>query len=65
MFGPAKQARMLMVRPNGEDLAYLGRLADEGKLKPVVSVRLPLDQAAEAHRMSQAGHVRGKIVLEV
>ncbi len=65
IFGPAKQARMLMVRPNGEDLAYLGRLADEGKLKPVVSVRLPLEQASEAHRMSQAGHVRGKIALEV
>jgi NADPH:quinone reductase-like Zn-dependent oxidoreductase len=46
---------MLMVKPNGENLAYLGRLADEGKLKPVGSVRLPLDQAAEAHRMSQAG----------
>ncbi len=65
IFGPAKQARMLMVRPNGEDLAYLGRLADEGKLKPMVSVKLPLDHAAEAHRMSQGGHVRGKIVLEV
>ncbi len=64
IFGPAKQAKMLMVRPNGEDLAYLGRLADEGKLKPIVSVRLPLDQATEAHRANQAGHVRGKIVLE-
>ena len=49
-----------MVRPNSDDLAYLGRLADEGKLKPVVSVRLPLEHAAEAHRVSQAGHVRGK-----
>ncbi len=54
---------MLMVRPNGVDLAYLGRLANEGKLKLIVSGRLPLDQATEAHRASQAGHARGKIVL--
>jgi NADPH:quinone reductase-like Zn-dependent oxidoreductase len=65
VFGRAKQARLLMVRPNGDDLAYLGRLVDEGKLKPVVSVRLPLEQAAEAHRVGQAGHVRGKMVLEI
>ncbi len=64
IFGPAKQARMLMVRPNGEELAYFGRLADEGKLKPIVSARLRLDQATEAHRTNQAGHVRGKVVLE-
>lgn len=65
LFGRAKQAKLIMVRPNGDDLAYLCRLADEGKLKAVVSVRLPLDQAAEAHRTSEAGHSRGKIVLEV
>jgi NADPH:quinone reductase-like Zn-dependent oxidoreductase len=64
MFGPAKQARMLMVSPNGKDLAYLGRLADEGKLRPVVSEKLPMDHAAEAFRASQAGHVRGKLALE-
>lgn len=65
IFGRAKQARLLMVRPNGDDLAYLGQLADEGKLKPVVGIRLPLEQAAEAHRVSQAGHMRGKMVLEM
>ena len=65
LFGQAKQARLIMVRPNGDDLAYLGRLADEGKLKPTVSIRLPLDRASEAHQASQAGHARGKIVLEI
>jgi NADPH:quinone reductase-like Zn-dependent oxidoreductase len=65
MFGQAKQARLVMVQPNADDLAYLGQLAEEGKLKPTVSVRLPLDRAAEAHRASQAGHTRGKIVLDV
>jgi len=26
---------------------------------------LPIDQAAEAHRLLEQGHTRGKIVLEV
>lgn len=65
LFSKAKQARLIMVRPNGEDLACLGRLVEEDKLKPTVSLRLPLERAEEAHQVSQAGHVRGKIVLEI
>jgi NADPH:quinone reductase-like Zn-dependent oxidoreductase len=65
LFGEAKQARLIMVRVNGHDLAYLGRLADEGKLKPTVSIRLPLARVSDAHLASQCGHVRGKIVLEI
>jgi NADPH:quinone reductase-like Zn-dependent oxidoreductase len=34
LFGQAKRARLIMVRPNGEDLAYLARLADKGKSSP-------------------------------
>jgi NADPH2:quinone reductase len=38
-------------------------LADAGKLTVHVSHRLPLEQAAEAHRMIEAGGTVGKIVL--
>ena len=64
-FGQAKQARLIMVRPNGDDLAYLGGLADKGKLKPTVSLTFPLNRASDAHQASQAGHACGKIVLDV
>ncbi|MCK5382591.1 MAG: zinc-binding dehydrogenase, partial [Gammaproteobacteria bacterium] len=36
-----------------------------GKLKPLVSTTLPLSQAARAHRLIEAGHVQGKVVLSV
>jgi NADPH:quinone reductase-like Zn-dependent oxidoreductase len=36
-----------------------------GKVMLNLSDSLPLDQAAEAHRLSAAGHVRGKLVLAV
>ncbi len=65
IFGKAKRAKATFVRPNGRDIAFLFKLAEEGKLKPAVSLRLPLSRAEEAQRASKAGHTRGKIVLEI
>lgn len=38
---------------------------EDGRLKAPLETVLPLAQAAEAHRMSETGRTRGKIVLEV
>jgi len=65
IFAKAKRAKGIVVRPSGKNLAYLCQLADEGKLRPTVSLTCSLDRAAEAHEASEAGHTRGKIVLEV
>jgi NADPH2:quinone reductase len=40
-------------------------LLEAGRLRPLVNCTLPLDQAAEAHRMMEAGEHVGKIVLTV
>lgn len=53
------------VRPDATDLSWLSALADEGKLTVHVDRTLPLTEAAEAWRLSQSGHTRGKIVLRV
>jgi len=39
------------------------RLIEAGALRLPVERTLPFEQAAEAHRLSQAGHTRGKLVL--
>jgi NADPH:quinone reductase-like Zn-dependent oxidoreductase len=41
------------------------KLIDEGKVKVIVSKVYPLEKVAEAQRESEAGHVRGKLVLEI
>lgn len=53
------------VRPSGADLQQLADLADEGRLTVNVAETFPLEQAAEAFRLSQGGHVRGKIAVQV
>lgn len=59
------RATGFMAQPNGRELGEIARLVDEGKLKPEVAKVLPLKDVAEAHKMSETGHVRGKIVLKV
>ena len=54
-----------MSRPDGNELRQIGKLIDQGVVKPVVSTVLPLKDAAKAHELSQSEHVRGKIVLKV
>jgi NADPH:quinone reductase-like Zn-dependent oxidoreductase len=54
-----------MAHPDGGELRQVGKLIDQGIVKPVVSTVLPLKDAAKAHELSQTGHVRGKIVLKV
>ena len=53
------------VRPDGGQLETLGRLVDEGRLRPHVQHVFPLEQAAAAHELLEAGHVRGKLVLAI
>ncbi|MFI5458124.1 MAG: NAD(P)-dependent alcohol dehydrogenase [Isosphaerales bacterium] len=65
MFGRSKQARFLMVRREGADLAFLGELADAGRLRPTIGRTFPLERARDAHDASEQGHTRGKIVLEM
>jgi putative PIG3 family NAD(P)H quinone oxidoreductase len=37
----------------------------DGRVRPVIGARMPIEQAAEAHRLLSSGQVTGKIVLTV
>lgn len=53
------------VRPDAEDLAALGTLIDEGKVRIEVAQVFDLADAAAAHQASATGHVRGKVVVRI
>ena len=55
----------LGVEPNSSELAEIGKLIDEKKIKVVVSQTLPLSDAKKAQEQIATGHTRGKIVLKV
>ncbi len=55
----------LSVEPNSDELAEIGKLIDEGKIKVIVSQTFPLSEASKAQEQVATGHTRGKIVLKV
>lgn len=50
---------------HGEILDRCAEWIDAGRLKIEVAQTLPLAQAVEAHRLIEAGGMRGKVVLEI
>lgn len=62
----------LFVSPGRAKLAALGRLVDQGKLRPVIGAVLPLADIAQAHTLLEGGSAgegrrrpRGKIAIAV
>lgn len=61
----AKRLLVTSVKPRGGDLEKITSLIEAGKIRPVVGQVFPLEQIAEAHRLSETGHARGKIVIGI
>jgi NADPH:quinone reductase-like Zn-dependent oxidoreductase len=60
-----KRLAMTRVKPRGGELEKISVLIEAGNVRPVVEKVFPLEQIAEAHRLSEAGHVTGKLVIKV
>ncbi len=56
-------ALSVFVRPDREQLDHLGQMTERKELCVHIEKTFPLDAAAEAQKISQNGHVRGKLVL--
>ncbi|MEW2523908.1 NADP-dependent oxidoreductase [Streptomyces sp. NPDC047071] len=57
--------RYCFVRPDADDLRHLTDLAEQDVLTVHVDATFPLERAADAHRLSEQGRTRGKIVVTV
>lgn len=53
------------VRSSGAQLAQIAPLLDDGTVRVAIDSVFPLAEARKAHERAAAGHIRGKIVLEV
>jgi NADPH:quinone reductase-like Zn-dependent oxidoreductase len=59
------RAAMVFGQADAAQLDAITRLIDEGLLRVALDEVLPLAEARQAQELSEAGHVRGKLVLEV
>jgi NADPH:quinone reductase-like Zn-dependent oxidoreductase len=57
--------RYVFVRPDAEQLGWLAERVAAGRIAVEVAQTFPLEQAVDAHRLLERGHVRGKLVLTV
>ena len=51
--------------PDAATLAVIGRLINSGDVRVAVQEVFPLDRIADAQRLVEAGHVRGKVVVQI
>ncbi|MGO4619707.1 NADP-dependent oxidoreductase [Ensifer sp. 2YAB10] len=57
--------RYLFMHPDGVELAELGDLIDAGTIRPVIDRVFPLRDVAQAFAYLEAGHAKGKVVVEI
>lgn len=55
----------LFMHPSGEQLTQIATLLESGQIKPVIDKVFPLAQTGAALAYCEAGHVTGKVVIEV
>jgi NADPH:quinone reductase-like Zn-dependent oxidoreductase len=53
------------VEPNSADLATLREYIEAGAVRPVVSRTRPLSEVPDAIALSERGHTRGKVAIEI
>jgi NADPH:quinone reductase-like Zn-dependent oxidoreductase len=61
----SRRAVKFLAKLNREDLRFLGDLLADGRVKPVIDRRYPLEEVPDALSYLGEGHARGKIVITV
>ncbi len=59
------RAEMMDMKGSSSLLQEIANLLDSGQIKTVVAQTFSLSEARQAQELSQSGHVRGKIVLQI
>ena len=60
-----KKLKIESANQNQEDLIFLTKLIEAGKIKPIMDKCYPLEQIPDAHRYAETGQKKGNIVITV
>jgi len=61
----SKKMRTVTAKANKNDLEFLTKLTEDGKIKPVIDRRYTLEKTADAMRYLSEGHARGKVIINI
>ncbi|MBK9574001.1 MAG: NADP-dependent oxidoreductase [Rhodoferax sp.] len=59
------KSEVFFMWPSGAQLAQIGKLAEQGRIKPLIDKTFTLDHAQDAFDYSQSGRAKGKVVVTV
>jgi NADPH:quinone reductase-like Zn-dependent oxidoreductase len=60
-----KRLLVTRVKSRGGELEKISALIEAGKVRPVIEKVFALEEIAEAHQLSERGHVRGKLIMRI
>lgn len=60
-----KKMRLLMAKTNSEDLEFVVKLVEEGRITPVIDRVYSLHETSKAVRYLREGHAGGKVVINI
>lgn len=64
-FFSGKKAKIIMNNPKHEQVEKVMGYFGKGKLKTIVDKIFPLSEAKEAHKYSESGRAKGKILIQI
>ncbi len=62
---PGQRYKVILMKTNGNDLAYLTEQIESGRIQSVIDRTYPLSEIAEAHAYSETERAVGKIVIAI
>jgi NADPH:quinone reductase-like Zn-dependent oxidoreductase len=59
------RAELLIMSPSAEQLASVAELVASGEIVVEIATTVPLAEVGRAHELSEGGHTRGKLVIDM